>query len=856
VSVSLVGDGPVVGDAGVGDGPGWAVRSGSELPRLRGYQVRAVDAIVAGLAAGGRGQLVAACGSGKSLVAVYAALRLCPGGVVMLSCPSLALVAQSLQVWVRAAVVDVLAVCSDDTVADAAVGAADLSCPVTTDAAEVAEWLRLGAVGRLRLILVTHISAGVAGAGLAKADTVADLLVVDEAHRTAGAAGKTFAQVHEDGFVAASRRLYMTATPRVLAAGRRGGGDERAVLSMDDERVFGPVLFRYSFAAAIEEGWLDDYQVVAIGVTRQEVLRLLRDADPHAVAAPGEAPLRTVVVQAALLRAAAQFGLRRVLVFTPRVVDSAEFARSLARTAGQLPQSQRPAGTLTAIHVDGTQPVDQRMRALRLLADPPEGGWTVLSCSRCLSEGVDVPAVDGIVFARPKRSEVDAVQGVGRGLRRHPDGSGMATVLVPVLLGDDPHAAADDLGEWATLWQVLRALRAHDGRLAAALDTQRGQVALGEPPQIPARVRLLLPDGYQTADLLAHITVRLIENTTPAWAAGHAALAAFRAQHGHVRVPRPYRVGDLDLANWLRYQLQLHRAGTLAGDRADALRAVGVDLSTADYWERGLAAARAFHAEHGHLHPPVDLVVGGVNLYDWLKGRRVAHKAGRLDPAHDQSLTAMDPTWRQTRHRSTWQEGLAAIAAFHAENGHLRLTKGTVVDGVDVYDWLTRRRRHYLRGTLPAEQAGALDAINPDWVRRTKVDFAVGLAAATAFHTGHGHLRVPMGLRINGIGLQAWLAGIRRKYHAGELSAPQIQALERLGILWSTADSSWQRGLAAATAYQARNGHLRVPRQHREDGVTLNSWLQRQGKKHAKGQLPADHLRALDHLGWRTPTPD
>jgi hypothetical protein len=223
VLVSFAGDAPAATGADVGDGPQPLRRSGGGLPQLRGYQVRAVDAIIGGLAAGGRGQLVAACGSGKSLVAVHAALRLCPDGVVVLACPSLALVAQSLRVWVGAeAAGDVLAVCSDDTVADAAVHAADLPCPVTTDAAEVAEWLRLRPAGRLRLILVTHVSAGVAGAGLAKADTVADLLVVDEAHRTAGAPGKTFAQVHEDGFVAARRRLYMTATPRLLAAGRRG----------------------------------------------------------------------------------------------------------------------------------------------------------------------------------------------------------------------------------------------------------------------------------------------------------------------------------------------------------------------------------------------------------------------------------------------------------------------------------------------------------------------------------------------------------------------------------------------------------------------------------------------------------
>lgn len=825
----------------------------SGLPKLRGFQPRAVDAIVAGLATGGRGQLLAACGSGKSLVAVHAALRLCPDGVVVLSCPSLALVAQSLRVWLSAGVVDdVLAVCSDDTVADTAVHTYDLPCPVTTDHLEVAGWLRQQQTGRLRLIVATHVSSGVAGAGLIQARTTADLLVVDEAHRTAGLAGSTFAQVHDDGYVPSRRRLYMTATPRVLAGGRSGpASDERDALSMDDEAVFGPVLLRYPFAEAIDDGWLDDYQVVAIGVTRNEVLQLLRDAAPAAVTDPGEAPLHTVVVQAALIRAAAQFGLRRVLVFTQRVQESKQFSRTLTRTATLLAPHENPKGLLTVGHVDGEQSVSQRARSLQLLADPPDGGWTVLSCARCLGEGVDVPAVDAVVFSRPKRSEVDVVQAVGRALRRHPDGSGVATVLVPVLLPDDPQHG-DDLGEWATLWQVLRALRAHDGRLAAQLDTQRGRIIHGEPPQIPHQVRLRLPEGYGTEEVLRHITVRLIENTTPPWAAGYAALTAFHAAHGHVRVPRPHKVGSLDLSNWLRYQLERHRNGVLSAERADALRALGVNLDPVpDSWERGIGAARAFHAQHGHLHPPVDLLVDGINVYSWLKHRRTLDRAGRLDAEHDKTLTAMDPTWRETKRRTAWEEGLSAATAYHAQHGRLRPARQTIIHDVDVYEWLVRHRAMLHDGRLPAEHEDALNALDPTWSRRTKIDFADGLAAATAFHTEHGHLRPPQRQRIHGIILQAWLAGIRRKYHAGELNADQIAAFERLDIAWSTADTSWERGLAAATAFHARTGHLRIPRQHREHGIAIATWLDRQRKKHAAGTLPPDRIAALDHLDWR-----
>jgi len=279
----------------------------------------------------------------------------------------------------------VLAVCSDDTVADASVHASELDCPVTTDPDVIVGWLRRGAGDQLRLMLVTHQSAGTAGRGLAAASMTADLLIVDEAHRTAGRAGKHGALAHHDESLPARRRLYLTATPRMLSP-RRGACTTDDIVSMDDATIFGERLYSHPFAQAIDEGWPDDYRVVVVGVTRAEVLTLLHDVSGDTVVGAHQAPLRTAVVQTALTDAALEFGLRRIMVFCPRVEDSAEFTRILAGTVSALPEQRRPKGHLTAVHVDGTQNAAQRQIALAALADPPHDGWTVLSNVRCLAE--------------------------------------------------------------------------------------------------------------------------------------------------------------------------------------------------------------------------------------------------------------------------------------------------------------------------------------------------------------------------------------------------------------------------------------------------------------------------------------
>ncbi|MFG2043935.1 Helicase associated domain protein [Dactylosporangium sp. NPDC048998] len=752
----------------------------------------AVRAASAALASGGRGQIIAACGTGKTIAAAHAALQTCPAdGIIVVACPTVALVAQALQAWYG--VCDhVLAVCGDDGVTDPGIVAADLPAVTTTDPDTITSWLTEPGPGR-RLIVTTHRSAGHLGRALRRADQVAEILIVDEAHHTAGRDDKHSALLHDDATLPARRRLYLTATPRLGDT-----GDDTAVLSMDDPAVFGPVLYRYLFAQAIADGWLDDYRIAIVAVTRTEILPLLRTltgpgrANMHS-SADGtvdgrDGPLRTAMVVTALARAATEFDLRRAIVYHPRIATSRAFADAMPDILEALPSTAQPARPLTCHHVDGRHDTTYRQAVLADLTDPPHNGWTVVSNARCLGEGVDVPAVDTVVFAHPKTSTTDIVQAVGRALRRNPAGTGVATILVPVLAADEPDAAAQaDLAGYHTVWEVVRALRAHDETLAAALDLQR-QADPADRWTLPDKIVVRVPDGYDVEQYLRHLTVRLITATTSPW------------------------------------------------------------------WE-GYGVATAFHAAYGHLDILVEHVTdSGYPLGRWLHHQRKARRRGVLPAARIAALDSLGMLWDPRGAR--WQVGLTHATAHRHREGHLRVPPDHVTaDGYPLGSWIRRQRKLYTAGRLPAERAAALEALGIEWFPYEAM-WQRGITAATAFHARHSHLRVPdEHTEADGYRLGQFIVAQRMLYRRGTLTADRVAALEALGMIWNSREHRFNLGLAAASRYHRAHGHLHVPKEHQtNDGHRLGAWLSSQRTKLRQGRLPADRAAALDAISvtWRT----
>ncbi len=514
----------------------WPVQIGGTAAPLdrwtpRPHQATAIDAVVNGFQDHDRGRLIMACGTGKTLTALWIAERL-QSSLTLVLVPSLSLVQQNLAEWGRhsAKDFDTLVVCSDESVLQshedtALQSTADLGVKVTTKPAEIRKFL-----GQRRkrpaVVFATYQSSDRIATAQARTTKTFDLVICDEAHRLAGHAEGLFATVLDGKKIKARKRLFMTATPRYFKeqVKRRAAELEFQLVSMDDVYVFGPEFHVLTFHEAVSANppLLTDYQVVVIGVTDREAKAWAERATLVRTTEGLSTDARTLAAQIGLAKAMKKYNLRKLITFHSSVAKAARFVDATRRDSlpGVIPhltRSARPSGKLWTKHISGHTPAGQRATLLKGLGNLPEDTRGILSNCACLGEGVDVPVLDGVAFIDPKRSMVDIIQAVGRVIRKAA-GKQLGTIVIPVFI-DESEDADHVLSQSAfePVWQVLKALRAHDRRLADELDQLRVSLGRrsksGDRISLPDNIRLDVP-RLLLRDFEQAFYVRTVELTT------------------------------------------------------------------------------------------------------------------------------------------------------------------------------------------------------------------------------------------------------------------------------------------------------------------------------------------------------
>jgi superfamily II DNA or RNA helicase len=790
-----------------------------------------------------RAQVVKATGSGKTLTAVHIAHELGAARVLVLM-PSRPLLTQTAAAWR-------LAGRPGPAIGVSSLRQADVGFPNTTNPAVLARLLKEAGDGPVT-VYGTYASLGTIEQAHQLGLPPWDLIVVDEAHRTSGRMGKPWALVHDNARIPATARLYMTATPRLWAAGEpdpngeadtESGTAGEVVASMEDDPngTFGAVTYRLTLAEAIDRGIVAPYQVLCIEIQDPHLQTLQLAADGDATEAVRAA--RLAALQTAAHKAAAEHDFKHVLTFHSRLDEAEAFSDGLHRMATALwkedPVRYPHPDTVWTSWLSGDHKADHRSSTLRAFAADREGP-AFLSSVKVLGEGVDTRECDAVFFADVRGSMPDLVQAVGRALRMHPGEGKLATIAVPIILGAGE--SPDELltsPAYAPLAKLLTALRAHDSRIIEALaspstpsrPSPTDELAADNEPAADAQddtdeddgaddtVRELLSfsTAHDPRQIAAFIGMRVLNPEKVHWRRGIQAATRYLAEHDDLRVPYVYRTpddwspADYPLGVFIADLRRYYHEGTLDPERIEQAEKLGMIWSEFDAaFEEGVAAATAWAADHPHvgLAAPTDAMHGDYPVGKFLSNQRAAARR-------------------------------AEILAHHQ-------AEGTTPPASSITPLPDRRRQ-------------VLEDIDSGWCPPWPIDWQRHFRLAWHHLQTGGTVPAKAGeLVIDGADIGKWLAAQARSF--AKLTVTQQWMLT--GMLRFTPAPAPRKisraeqrelNLTAARQFHAREGHLDVPRSHREpvDGtdVGLGAWINNVRARQAS--QPEDLKEELTTLGMR-----
>lgn len=479
-----------------------------------------------------RGKLIMACGTGKTFTSLKIAENETNGnGFILFLVPSIALLGQTLEEWYAEASepINAICICSDAEVSKKksksedmdGYSIVDLALPASTDVISILAQLKRGSGKKqgMTVVFSTYQSIEVVSkaqkeyAKVVGNSSIFDLIICDEAHRTTGVTlakedESAFVKVHNNNFIQARKRLYMTATPRLYSddSKSKAAQNDAILCSMDDKTIYGDEIYYIGFGEAVNKGLLSDYKVLILTVSENDMpiaLQRMVSNPENEISSDDVSKLigcvnalsKQILGDADIIKGSDPEPMRRAVAFCSNITASKKITKTFNSTLdsyySELTEEQKNKIIAVASdHIDGTMSATIRQEKLSWLKNVPddEKECRVLTNVRCLSEGVDVPSLDAVLFLSARNSQVDVVQSVGRVMRKSP-GKKYGYIIIPVVVPADiaPEKALNNNERYAVVWTVLNALRAHDDRFNATINKlelnrkKPEQIVVGRP---------------------------------------------------------------------------------------------------------------------------------------------------------------------------------------------------------------------------------------------------------------------------------------------------------------------------------------------------------------------------------------
>ncbi len=820
-------------------------------------QERAIEDVVTNFKDQSRGQLIMACGTGKTLTALWIAEKL-KSETTLVLLPSLLLLSKTLSEWVTQSSepFSFLPVCSDDSVSksDDSINysTTELGFPSTTDAAEIAKFLDKS--GRKVIFSTYQSSQQIADAFEKKKIKPFELVIADEAHRCAGKAGADYTTVLDNKAIPAKKRLFMTATPKIFQTFVKKEAEDRGVevYSMDDEALFGKVFHKLSFGEAIEQKLLTDYQVSIVGIDEPILAEMISKRELVKTDTGIETDAQTIAAHIGLAKAIKTYDLKRIITFHSKVKSADEFQGDFKKVLDWMPNEHKPDGKFITNFVSGAMTTATRNTRLGELGEIAEGKRGILSNARCLSEGVDVPTLDGIAFIDPRNSEIDIVQAVGRAIRLA-KGKDKGTIVIPIFISDfdDPEEVLND-SSYKKIWAVINALRAHDENLGIELDNLRKMMGKRGSVGRSEKIHFDLPVTID-AEFAECFSIKLLETTTASWEFWFGLLEEYKDAHGHANPSQSYITNTkYQLGTWCDKNRQNYKKNKLTSEKINRLEALGFiwDL-LAQQWEEGFKELSAYKDAHGHANPATNHKTDtDYQLGTWCNTNRTNYKKNKLTSEKINRLEALGFIWDPLAQQ--WEEGFKELSAYKDAHGHANPSSRYITNTkYQLGTWCDKNRTNYKKNKLTSEKINRLEALGFIWNPQAQ-QWEQGFKELSAYKDAHGHANPSKSYITNTkYQLGAWCDANRQNYKKNKLTSEKINRLEALGFIWDPLAQQWEEGFKELSAYKDAHGHANPPQSYiTNTKYQLGTWCDTNRTNYKKNKLTSEKINRLEALGF------
>lgn len=804
------------------------------------YQLEAINDILNELKISNRTTAVMACGTGKTLVALSVAEKIEAQAILVLL-PSLALIRQTLHDWAKDNNWDgfnFLCVCSDETVVkgedETVLHQHDIDFSVTTQKEIVSKFFSNEAIQR-KIIFSTYQSCQIVAQAMPQG-FVFDLAIFDEAHKTASRQGANCAFALQDKNLSIKKRLFLTATPRHYNVNTKNKeGDQQIIFSMDDQNTYGRISHQLSFRDAVKQNLICDYKVLISVVTSEMVNReLLKHGE---VVVDGDIiKAQRIANILAIQSAVKKHELKRIFSFHSSVAAAKSFTVKTNEGIGAYLKD------FSTMHVNGEMTTSKRDV---ILQEFKEAEKAIISNARCLTEGVNIPAVDMVVFVSPKKSKVDIVQAAGRAMRKH-DGKICGYILIPLFVQiaeNESLEQALEKTQFAAIWDVLQAMQEQDESLVeiiAQLREERGRALGINDNRLREYIEILGPE-LCINDLRKAITTNIIENLGSNWDEKFGELISFVQEQGHCRVPSRYKKNQA-LAHWFKLQKTLYRKNILLPQRILRLEWLGIDWHSKRGWDDMYFDLCKFKEIYGHTSVPK---AENKKLALWVITQRMLYNSGNsyMTPSKIELLNKIGFVWDAQSKK--WDEMYKAASLFKEKNGHCNIPK-QYLENQKLARWAGTQRLLHKNGDLLQHKIAALENIGFGW--GSKVRNFDNLIALQKFKQEFGHCNVPQHFSKNPP-LARWVSKQRTLYNKALLKNDMLNILNQMGFDWSPNNSVWEKKYMQLCDFKEKYGHCNVSLYYASNSV-FGRWVSKMREYYKKKLLSLYQLTKLKEIDF------